>query len=88
MTMTWTLSQVNAYNFGVGGPGEGRHLGILFQGKKGTLLSNYDLCQAVTDEGKAIEGPFPQTTEPSPGHWRTSPEEARSWCCSASWSGA
>jgi len=78
MTMTWTLSQVNAYNFGVGGPGEGRHLGILFQGKKGTLLSNYDLCQPVTDDGKPIEGPFPQTTEPSPGHWREFIDSVRS----------
>jgi len=70
MTMTWSLTQANAYGFGIGGPGGGRHLGILFQGRKGSLIANYDLCQPVTDDGKPIEGPFPETTTPSPGHWR------------------
>src|SRR5206468_7857155 len=70
-TMTWTLNQANDYNFGVGAPGAGRQLGIVFQGKKATLVSNYDLCQVLGRDGKEVQGAtYPVTAPPSPGHWR------------------
>lgn len=70
-TMTWTLNQANSYNFGVGAPGAGRQLGIVFQGKQATLVSNYDLCQVVDRSGKEIQGAtYPVAAPPSPGHWR------------------
>lgn len=70
MVMTWEMMQANSYNFGVGNPGPGRQLGILFHGKNATLISNYGLCKVVDKEGKEIEQTYPQTVPPSPGHER------------------
>jgi hypothetical protein len=71
MTMTWTLMQANSFNFGVGTPGPGRRLGILFHGKKGTLIANYGLCQVLGEDGKVVEGAeYPVATERSPGQER------------------
>ncbi|HET6384536.1 MAG TPA: Gfo/Idh/MocA family oxidoreductase [Armatimonadota bacterium] len=71
MTMTWTLMQQNAFNFGVGAPGVGRQLGIAFCGKKATLLANYDICQVLDPNGKPVEGAtYPAVIPPSPGHER------------------
>lgn len=71
MTMTWTLMQANSYNFGVGVPGPGRRLGILFHGKNGTLIASYDLCQVLGEDGKIVTGKsYPVTVPPSPGHER------------------
>ena len=42
MTMTWNMMQANPFNFGVGSPSPGRHNGIVFHGKAGTLtIVNY-----------------------------------------------
>ncbi|HEV2473045.1 MAG TPA: Gfo/Idh/MocA family oxidoreductase, partial [Chthonomonadales bacterium] len=71
MNMTWTLMQANCFNFGLGAPGPGRRLGILFHGKNGTLLCDYDVCDFLGDDGKLVEGrTYPQTVPPSPGHER------------------
>jgi predicted dehydrogenase len=78
MNVTWTLSQANSYNFGVGRPGPGRRLGILFHGMKGTLIANYDLCQVLGEDGKIVEGAsYPMATPPSPGHEREFIESIR-----------
>jgi len=69
--MTWTLMQHNSFHFGVGKGGSGRQLGIVFQGKEGTLLANYGLCQVLDKAGNPVEGEtYPVTTERSPGHER------------------
>jgi predicted dehydrogenase len=79
MTMTWTMSQANSYPFGIGEPGPGRHLGILFQGKNGTLRANYHLCQVVDETGRTVEGgTYPVAAPPSPGHWREFVDKVRS----------
>jgi len=71
MNVTWTLMQANSFNFGVERPGPGRRLGILFHGKKATLLANYGLCQVLGEDGKVVEGvEYPRSTERSPGHER------------------
>ncbi|HZP82979.1 MAG TPA: Gfo/Idh/MocA family oxidoreductase [Chthonomonadaceae bacterium] len=69
--MTWTLTQDNAYNYGVGDPGSGRRLGIVFQGKDATLVCNYGLCQVLDRNGKPLEDQtYPKSVPDSPGHER------------------
>jgi len=71
MVMTWSMEQANAFNFGVGKPGGGRRLGIVFQGKEGTLLANYGLCQVFDAAGNEVAGKeYPVAAPPSPGHER------------------
>ncbi len=71
MIMTWSLMQASSFNFGVGGPGGGRRLGIVFDGTEGTLLANYGLCQVLDKEGNVVEGrEYPVAAPPSPGHER------------------
>src|SRR5579862_6143464 len=45
LIMTWHLMQASSFHFGVGKPGRGRKLGIVFHGTQGTLLANYGLCE-------------------------------------------
>ena len=71
LVMTWTLLQQSSYTFGVGEPGNGRKLGIVFHGKDATLSANYGVCEVRDKTGKLIEGAeYPQFTKPSPGHER------------------
>ncbi|HZT43974.1 MAG TPA: Gfo/Idh/MocA family oxidoreductase [Chthonomonadaceae bacterium] len=71
MNVTWTMMQANSFNFGVGEPGPGRRLGILFHGKQGTLIANYGLCQVLGEDGKVVEGQtYLVSVPPSPGHER------------------
>ncbi len=71
MVMTWSLMQASSFHFGVGEPGRGRNLGIIFHGTKATLLANYGLCQVLDAEGKVIEGgDYPRAEPRSPGHDR------------------
>ncbi len=71
MIMTWSMSQANAFNFGVGKPGPGRRLGIVFQGNQGTLLANYGLCQVLDARGNEVtDKEYPVAAPPSPGHER------------------
>jgi predicted dehydrogenase len=72
MTMTWNLMQANAFHFGVGGPGAGRHNGIIFHGKDATLaIVNYGTPQVLDRDGAPIAGKtYPQSVPPSPGHER------------------
>ncbi len=71
MLMTWELMQASSFPFGVGQPGKGRKLGIVFHGKEGTLLANYGLCQVLDREGKPVEGQtYPSVTPCSPGQER------------------
>ncbi len=71
MTMTWTLLQHNLYNFGVGEPGTGRKLGIVFHGKEATLVASYGICDVIDRTGKRVEDQtYPVAAPPSPGHER------------------
>lgn len=71
MVMTWTLMQSSSFHFGVGSPGPGRKLGIVFHGEEGTLLANYGLCQVLDKKGNLVEGAeYPAVNLPSPGHER------------------
>jgi predicted dehydrogenase len=71
LLMTWSMMQANSFNFGVGGPGGGRRLGIVFHGTEGTLLANYGLCQLLDKKGNVVEGlEIPQIVPRSPGHER------------------
>ena len=71
MLMTWEMMQASSFPFGVGQPGKGRKLGIVFHGKEGTLLANYGLCQLLDREGKAVEEQAtPPVTPRSPGQER------------------
>ncbi len=69
--MTWTLMQHSAFPFGVGAPGKGRQLGIVFHGKNANLLANYGLCQVVDKQGNPLEEQtYPVAAKRSPGHER------------------
>jgi predicted dehydrogenase len=71
LVMTWSLMQTNSFNFGVGGPGGGRRLGIVFHGTEGTLLANYNLCQVLDKKNNVVEGvEYPVSVPRSPGHER------------------
>lgn len=71
LLMTWEMLQQSSFHFGVGEPGPGRKLGIVFHGKEGTLLANYGLCQVLDKKGKLVEGAtYPQSVSRSPGHQR------------------
>lgn len=71
LTMTWNMLQHNSFNYGVGDPGSGRQLGIIFHGKERTLLANYGLCRVLDKQGKVVEGEtYPVAAPPSPGHER------------------
>ena len=71
MLMTWEMLQQSSFHFGVGEPGPGRKIGIVFHGKEGTLIANYGLCQVLDKKGKLVEGAtYPQAVPRSPGHQR------------------
>lgn len=71
-TVTWNMMQHNAYAFGVGAPGKGRHNGIVFHGRDATLaIVNYGKPEVTDSDGKPLTGrEFPQAVPPSPGHER------------------
>jgi hypothetical protein len=71
LIMTWHLMQASSFNFGVGKPGKGRKLGIVFNGTQGTLLANYGLCEVLDAEGNPVDlASIPQIVPRSPGHER------------------
>ena len=72
MTMTWEMMQANSFHFGVGAPGPGRHNGIVFHGKEGTLaIVNYGKPEVFDRSGRPAEDrEYPQSVPPSPGHER------------------
>jgi predicted dehydrogenase len=72
LTMTWNLMQANAFHFGVGAPGPGRHNGIIFHGKEGTLtLVNYGTPEVLDRSGRPVTGgSYPKSVPDSPGHER------------------
>jgi predicted dehydrogenase len=72
MTMTWNMLQANPFNFGVGNPSPGRHNGIVFHGKQGTLtIVNYGTPRVLDNSGKPVEEEtYPVSVPPSPGHER------------------
>lgn len=71
LLMTWEMMQASSFHFGVGMPGTGRKLGIVFHGKEATLIANYGVCQVIDRKGNPIEGVEYVQTEPrSPGHER------------------
>ncbi len=73
LLMTWTLCQANGFNFGVGGPGGGRRIGVVFQGTEGTLIANYSLLELYDKTGNRLdlsEMNLPEVTPKSPGHER------------------
>jgi predicted dehydrogenase len=79
MVMTWSMEQANSFNFGVGKSGAGRRLGIVFQGKQGTLLANYGLCQVFDAKGNEVtDKEYPVAAPPSPGHEREFIDSVRS----------
>ncbi len=71
-TLTWMMSQVNAYGFDFqGGGGLGRKLGTYFHGVNGTLYANYG-TQTIVPEGDRMKGAQePEKATPdSPGQER------------------
>ena len=69
--MTWSLMQANSFHFGIGNPGPGRHLGIVFHGSKGTLVANYNLCEVYDEKGNRLpERDYPASVAVSPGQER------------------
>ena len=66
------MSIPNAFHFGVGNPGPGRHNGIVFHGKESTLaIVNYGTPVVTDRNGKPVEGQsYPPSVPPSPGHER------------------
>jgi predicted dehydrogenase len=78
LIMTFSLMQSNGFHFGVGGPGGGRRLGIVFHGTEGTLLANYGLCQVLDKQNNVIEREFPPIVPRSPGHEREFLDSIRS----------
>ncbi len=69
--MTWSLMQGNSFHFGIGNPGPGRHLGIVFHGTKGTLVANYGLCEIYDADGKRLpDKEYPEAVPVSPGQER------------------
>jgi predicted dehydrogenase len=77
LTMTWMMSQANGHHFGVGPPGPGRHLGILFHGKEATLVADYERCEVLDREGRPVDRSYPQAEPLSPGHEREFIEKVR-----------
>ena len=69
--MTWSMMQANSFHFGIGNPGPGRHLGIVFHGTKGTLVANYGLCEVYDADGKRLpDKDYPDAVPVSPGQTR------------------
>jgi predicted dehydrogenase len=62
-TMVWTQTDRSAY-----GP-EGKHLGIMFLGTKGTLVADYNSFKILPEKDQHIEEP-PKTLPRSVGHHR------------------
>ena len=69
--MTWSMMQGNSFHFGIGNPGPGRHLGIVFHGTNGTLVANYGLCEVYDADGKRLpDKEYPESVPASPGQER------------------
>lgn len=72
LTMTWTHTACNSFNFGGSGkPTGGRQLGVFFQGNNGTLFADYGARRwfAEPDRMTDFQPPAP-SIPPSPGHDR------------------
>ena len=71
MTMTWDMMQANSFHFGVGKAHPGRHNGIVFHGKEGTLtIVNYGTPELLDREGNSLDLDVPKSVSDSPGHER------------------
>jgi hypothetical protein len=74
LTMTWTHTAANGFNFDFGGPPDGRggrRLGVMFHGTEGTLLADYDTVRIVSEGDRLKDAKLPEPSLPrSPGHDR------------------
>ena len=65
-TLTWMMSQINAYRFDIKG-----RVGIYFHGVNGTLYSDYGTHQIVPEGDRMKDAKEPEKSVPdSPGHER------------------
>ena len=71
-TLTWMMSQVNAYGFDLRGKGGlGRKLGTYFHGVNGTLYANYGTHNVVPEGNRMKDAKEPEKATPdSPGQER------------------
>ena len=71
-TLTWMMSQVNAYGFDLQGRGGlGRKLGTYFHGVNGTLWANYSTLNIVPEGDRMKDAQEPEKATPdSPGQER------------------
>jgi len=71
-TLTWMMSQVNAYGFDLqGNGGLGRKLGTYFHGVNGTLWANYGTLNIVPEGDRMKDAKEPEKATPdSPGQER------------------
>jgi len=71
-TLTWMMSQINAYGFDLQGKGGlGRKLGTYFHGVNGTLYANYGTHNIVPEGDHMKEAKEPEKATPdSPGQER------------------
>jgi predicted dehydrogenase len=66
VTLTWMMSQINAYRFDLPG-----RVGIYFHGVNGTLFADYGTHQIVPEGDRMADAAEPEKSVPdSPGHWR------------------
>ncbi len=72
ITLTWMMSQVNAYGFDLrGNGGLGRKLGTYFHGVNGTLYANYGTNNIVPEGDRMKDAKEPEKATPdSPGQER------------------
>ncbi len=71
LIISWHMMQHSSFHFGVGVPGRGRKLGIVFHGTEGTLVADYSMRQVIDADGNIVEGDdYPHLTPKSAGHER------------------
>ncbi len=71
LTISWHMMQSSSFHFGIGSPGRGRKLGIVFHGTEGTLMADYGMRQVLDVDGNIISAEdCPSVEPPSPGHER------------------
>ncbi len=69
--ITWHMMQSSSFHFGVGTPGRGRKLCIVFHGTQGTLTADYGMRQVLDADGREVDSDdYPEITPKSPGHER------------------
>lgn len=72
LTITWTHTSCNSFNFGAGDPQTGgRQLGVFFQGNNGTLFADYGRHRVIAEPKRMEDFTAPEPSIPrSPGHDR------------------